>query len=84
MSAGLESRNCSRPQLDLNPDQRATFLERECDGDQALRAEIESLLKSDEQTGAFIEQPAFRIPRDLFPETRGRTDSLVGSSAPIN
>jgi len=53
--------------VDLDPNQRATLLAKECDGDQALRSEIESLLKSDEQTDAFIEQPAFAIPRNLFP-----------------
>ena len=54
--------------VDLDPNQRAAFLEKECGGDEALRSEIESLLKSDEQTGGFIEQPAFAIPRDLFPD----------------
>ena len=54
--------------VDLDLSQRAALLERECKGDPALQAEIESLLKSDEQTGAFIEQPAFAIPRDLFPD----------------
>ena len=34
----------------------------------SLRVEIESLLKSDERTDGFIEQPAFAIPRDLFPD----------------
>lgn len=53
---------------DLDPSQRAALLEKECGGDKALRSEIESLLKSDEQTCDFIEQPAFAIPRDLFPE----------------
>jgi eukaryotic-like serine/threonine-protein kinase len=54
--------------VDLDPNQRAVLLERECDGDEVLRGEIESLLKSDEQTGSFIEQPVFTIPRDLFPD----------------
>ena len=54
--------------VDLDPNQRTALLEKECGGDEALRAEIESLLKSDEQTGDFIEQPAFAIPRDLFPD----------------
>jgi serine/threonine-protein kinase len=54
--------------VDLDPNERTTLLDKECDGDEALRGEIESLLKSDEQTGGFIEQPAFAIPRDLFPD----------------
>ncbi|HEX4666822.1 MAG TPA: serine/threonine-protein kinase, partial [Chthoniobacterales bacterium] len=56
--------------IDLDPNQRAAFVERECGGDEALRSEIESLLESDEQTDGFIEQPAFEIPRDLFPDAR--------------
>jgi serine/threonine protein kinase/tetratricopeptide (TPR) repeat protein len=55
--------------VELDSTQRASFLDGECDGDEALRTEIESLLKSDEQTGDFIEQPVFAIPRDLFPDS---------------
>lgn len=53
---------------DLDPRQRAALIEKECGNDEALRREIESLLKSDEQTDGFIEEPAFAIPRDLFPD----------------
>jgi serine/threonine protein kinase len=61
---------------DLTPNERATFLRKECDGDTALRREVESLLDSDAQTDGFIEQPALEMPRDLFPERP--EDSLVG------
>jgi tetratricopeptide (TPR) repeat protein len=54
--------------VDLDPNERTALLEKECGGDEVLRAEIESLLKSDERTDGFIEQPAFEIPRDLFSE----------------
>src|SRR5450631_1000133 len=54
--------------VDLGPNQRTALLDKECGGDKALRGEIESLLKSDAQTDGFIEQPAFAIPRDLFPD----------------
>ena len=54
--------------VDLDPNERTALLEKECGGDDALRGEIESLLKSDAQTDGFIEQPAFAIPRDLFPD----------------
>jgi serine/threonine-protein kinase len=53
--------------VDLDPNQRAALLEKKCGDDQALHAEIESLLQSDDLAGGFIEQPAFAIPRDLFP-----------------
>ncbi|MGZ5003001.1 MAG: serine/threonine protein kinase, partial [Chthoniobacterales bacterium] len=53
--------------VDLDPNQRTALLDKECGDDDALRSEIESLLKSDERTDGFIEQPAIAIPRDLFP-----------------
>jgi serine/threonine protein kinase len=53
--------------VDLDPNERTALLAKECGGDEALRDEIESLLKSDEQAGSFIEQPVFAIPRELFP-----------------
>ena len=62
--------------VDLDPKGRTALLEKECGADEALRAEIVSLLESDEQTDGFIEQPAFSIPRDLFPDNV--EDSLAG------
>src|ERR1700682_5966963 len=61
---------------DLAPHERATLLNKECAGDDALRREVESLLDSDSQTDGFIEQPSFEMPRDLFPEPPD--ESLVG------
>jgi serine/threonine protein kinase len=54
--------------VDLDPNQRVALLDKGCGGDEALLSEIESLLKSDERTDGFIEEPAFAIPRDLFPD----------------
>src|SRR5450755_3618568 len=54
--------------VDLDPNQRTALLDKECGGDEALRDEIESLLKSDERTDGFIEHPAFALPGDLFPD----------------
>src|SRR6476469_9551481 len=62
--------------VDLAPDERAALLAAECDGDDALRLEVESLLESDRLTGEFIEEPIVGIPSDLFPETP--EESLVG------
>jgi serine/threonine-protein kinase len=61
---------------DLTPNERAALLTKECDGDDSLRQEVESLLDSDAQTDAFIEQPVLEMPRDLFPEPP--EESLVG------
>jgi serine/threonine-protein kinase len=62
---------------DLAPNERATLLTNECDGDTTLRREVESLLESDSHTDGFIEKPAFEVPRDLFPESPPQ-ESLVG------
>src|SRR4051812_1657717 len=67
---------------DLAPHERATLLHKECDGDTALRREVESLLASDAQTDGFIEQPVLEMPRDLFPQLRRRNRSLAVSSVP--
>jgi serine/threonine protein kinase len=61
---------------DLPPPERATLLDETCGNDHNLRAEIESLLESHDQTDGFIEQPAFAVPRDLFPSVDA--DSCVG------
>ena len=44
--------------LELPPDQQAAFVQSACGADDALRAEVTSLLVSDSQAGDFIEQPA--------------------------
>src|ERR1700730_9211670 len=54
--------------VNLDPNQRTALLDEECGGDETLRGEIESLLKSDERTEDFIERPAFAIAHDLFPD----------------
>ena len=54
--------------VDLTPHQRTALLDQACGEDAALRREIESLLASDNEASDFIEQPAFEIPRDLFPD----------------
>src|SRR3989449_6101980 len=43
--------------VDLPEDERATFLDRACAGDEILRAKVEVLLKVQRRTGAFLEQP---------------------------
>jgi serine/threonine-protein kinase len=61
---------------DLTSNERTALLRKECDGDAALRRDVESLLDSDAQTDGFIEQPVLEMPRDLFPEPPD--ESLVG------
>ena len=54
------------------PDERAAFLERSCDGDEALRRKVELLLKYHDTSGDFIMLPAFKAAPELLaddPET---------------
>jgi serine/threonine protein kinase len=50
--------------LEQSPADRSAFVARSCDDDRALREEVESLLTSIEQSGDFIERPAFESLRD--------------------
>ena len=52
--------------LALEPGRRADFLARVCDGDDALRGEVESLLRSHGRGESFIEQPAADIAAELL------------------
>ncbi|HJZ59374.1 MAG TPA: serine/threonine-protein kinase, partial [Gemmataceae bacterium] len=40
-----------------SPDGRREFLDRECAGDPALRAEVEALLEANDRAGSFLESP---------------------------
>jgi tetratricopeptide (TPR) repeat protein len=52
--------------VDLPPEQRAALLEKQCNGDAALRREVEALLAEDAQSGSFGEQPRFVISEDFL------------------
>ena len=41
-----------------SPDARREFLDRECAGDPALRAEVDALLEAHDRAGSFLEPPA--------------------------
>ena len=44
--------------VEQKPDQISAFLDTACDGDEALRREVEVLLASDQRAGPFIEKSA--------------------------
>ena len=52
--------------VECAPEERATFLDDACRGDESLRREVNSLLTSHEQTKNFIESPAFEIAPELL------------------
>ncbi len=61
--------------------QRAAFLERSCAGDQALRADVESLIACAQQTG-IIDKPALevvaaQIAEDLRAKDGNKTDEMT-------
>ncbi len=47
--------------LERAPERRRAFLEGACDGDEALRREVESLLQHESKAGPFLETPAARL-----------------------
>jgi serine/threonine protein kinase/Tfp pilus assembly protein PilF len=57
------------------PNERADFLERSCDGDEALRRKVELLLKYHDAAGDFIKSSAFKAAPELLV---GDPKALIG------
>jgi eukaryotic-like serine/threonine-protein kinase len=57
------------------PDERAAFLKRSCDGDEALRRKVELLLKYHDTSGDFIKSPAFKVAPELLADD---LETLIG------
>ena len=45
--------------INYGAEERSLFISQACSGDEELRSEVESLIASHEQSGSFIDQPAF-------------------------
>jgi eukaryotic-like serine/threonine-protein kinase len=60
--------------LERNPDRRAAFLDEACNGDTALRQEVESLLSAHGKAGDFIEGPALEA---AAPASQGAVVRIV-------
>jgi eukaryotic-like serine/threonine-protein kinase len=52
--------------LELEDRQRVAFLEKACVGDEALRQEVESLLRFDSRGEGFIEEPALEVTAEMM------------------
>src|SRR5205085_9334713 len=52
--------------VELEPSERAAFLEQSCAGDHALRSEVESMLASDSDGWDFVEKPALEVAAALL------------------
>ena len=64
-----------------HPEERSLFISQACLGDNDLRSEVESLIASHEQSGNFIDQPAFEAAASLLASDRMELSSgqTIGS-----
>jgi len=62
--------------MELPPQERTGFLDRECNGDTTLRREVESLLASHDQASGFFDSPPAAIADDLIRDRQA--EALVG------
>ncbi|HEX6649589.1 MAG TPA: protein kinase [Pyrinomonadaceae bacterium] len=56
--------------INYRPDERGVFLSQACSGDENLRQEVESLIASHEQSGSFIDEPAFVAAASLLADEK--------------
>src|SRR5262249_33851454 len=72
--------NLLQEALDLPVEQRAAFLDKACTGDEALREEVESLLRYQEKASNFIEKPPAEVVTELLAENQPepKPGSLIG------
>jgi hypothetical protein len=63
--------------IDVEPEQRAEFIDNECSGDETLLREVESLLESHKRAnvGLWL-QPRLRLPRGVL--VQDDTQGLIG------
>jgi eukaryotic-like serine/threonine-protein kinase len=50
----------------LAPAERAAYLDRVCDGNGLLRQTVDSLIRSHEESGNFVDKPAFQAAAEMF------------------
>src|SRR5689334_4764051 len=56
--------------IGYRPEERSLFISHACAGDEDLRHEVESLIASHEESGSFIDQPAFEVAASLLTNER--------------
>jgi serine/threonine protein kinase/TolB-like protein len=62
--------------VEVDPDERGAFLDQRCNGDAELRAEVESLLRSSEESSGFLSKPVLDVVKQV---ASGQFPSLVGT-----
>src|ERR1700741_542118 len=60
------------------PEEKGSSISQACSGDDALRSEVESLIASHEESGNFIDQPAFEAAASLL--TREKRELTTGQT----
>ena len=65
----------------FRPEDRSSFVAQACSGDENLRSEVESLIASHEESGGFIDQPAFEAAASMLVGDRSELKSgqTIGS-----
>ena len=61
--------------ITYRPDERSLFISRACSGDEELRSEVESLIASHEESGSFIDKPAFEAAAGLLANEKAELKS---------
>src|SRR5437868_2492791 len=56
--------------LNYRPEERSLFISQACSGDEQLRSEVESLIASHEESGSFIDKPAFEAAASMLANER--------------
>lgn len=69
--------------LEVDQDKRAAFLDRECEGDEELRREVEALLAYDKRAERFIESPAFEEAPELISDSEGSSTVTMNGVGPF-
>jgi eukaryotic-like serine/threonine-protein kinase len=67
--------------INYRPEERSSFISQACSGDEELRSEVESLIASHEQSGGFIDKPAFEAAALLLTREKIELNSgqIIGS-----
>ena len=61
--------------IQYRPEERSLFISQACSGDDELRSEVESLIASHEESGSFIDQPAFEVAATLLANEKAELKS---------
>src|ERR1043165_8748066 len=61
--------------INYRPEERSSFVSRACSGDDELRSEVESLIASHEESGSFIDKPAFEAAGSLLTQKKIKLNS---------